>query len=151
SRLACVVVPIVTWFAPLPLEPVTKQGMAIAAFMILGWATEAAEPALVGFVGCFLFWSLKVVPNFRAAFEGFASYTAWLLFSALLIGAIPPRSGLALRRAYVVMTHVGISYSRMLLGLIVTDFLLSLIVPSGLARVVIMASISLGLVEAFRL
>jgi di/tricarboxylate transporter len=99
GRLACVIVPIVIWFAPLPLEPVTKHGMAIAAFMILGWATEAAEPALVGFIGCFLFWALKVVPNFRGAFDGFASDTAWFLFGALLIGAIATRSGLARRLA----------------------------------------------------
>ncbi|HML11691.1 MAG TPA: SLC13 family permease, partial [Xanthobacteraceae bacterium] len=151
GRIACVVVPIVVWFAPLPLAPLTQHGMAIAAFMILGWATEAAEPALVGFVGCFLFWALKIVPNFPAAFAGFASDTAWFLFGALLLGAITTRSGLARRLAYLVMTHVGISYSRLLLGLIVTDFLLTLVVPSGLARVVIMASISLGLVEAFRL
>jgi anion transporter len=151
GRLACVIVPIVIWFAPLPLAPATQHGMAIAAFMILGWATEAAEPALVGFVGCFLFWALKIVPDFRAAFTGFASDTAWFLFGALLLGAIATRSGLARRLAYLVMTRVGVSYSRLLLGLIVTDFLLTLIVPSGIARVVIMASISLGLVEAFRL
>jgi solute carrier family 13 (sodium-dependent dicarboxylate transporter), member 2/3/5 len=151
GRATCVVVPIVIWFAPLPLEPVTKQGMAIAAFMILGWAIEAAEAALVGFIGCFLFWALHVVPGFRAAFSGFASDTAWFLFGALLLGAIATKSGLARRLAYLVMIRVGISYSRLLLGLIVTDFLLTLIVPSGIARVVIMASISLGLVEAFRL
>jgi anion transporter len=151
ARLACVIVPIVIWFAPLPLAPLTQHGMAIAAFMILGWATEVAEPALVGFLGCFLFWALKIVPDFRGAFSGFASDTAWFLFGALLIGAIATRSGLARRLAYLVMTRVGISYSRLLLGLIVTDFLLTLIVPSGIARVVIMASISLGLVEAFRL
>ncbi len=151
GRIACVLVPIVIWIAPLPLEPVTKHGMAVAAFMILGWATEAAEPALVGFIGCFLFWALKIVPDFRGAFGGFASDTAWFLFGALLLGAIATRSGLARRIAYLVMMRVGVSYSRLLLGLIVTDFLLTLIVPSGLARVVIMASISLGLVEAFRL
>jgi len=151
GRLACILVPIVIWVAPLPLEPVTKHGMAIAAFMILGWATEAAEPALVGFLGCFLFWALRIVPDFRSAFSGFASDTAWFLFGALLLGAIATRSGVARRIAYLVMMRVGISYSRLLLGLIVTDFLLTLIVPSGLARVVIMASISLGLMEAFRL
>jgi len=151
GRIACVVVPALIWFAPLPLAPVTKHGMAIAALMILGWATEAAEPALVGFIGCFLFWALKIVPDFRGAFSGFASDTAWFLFGALLIGAIATKSGLARRLAYLVMMRVGVSYSRLLLGLIVTDFLLTLIVPSGLARVVIMASISLGLVEAFRL
>ncbi len=149
ARIACVVVPAAIWFAPLPLEPATKHGIAIAAFMILAWATEATEPALVGFIGCFLFWALHIVP-FRSAFTGFANETAWFLFGALLLGAITTKSGLARRLAYLVMMRVGVSYSSILLGLIITDFLLTLIVPSGLARVVIMASISLGLVEAFR-
>jgi sodium-dependent dicarboxylate transporter 2/3/5 len=48
------------------------------------------------------------------------------------------------------MWHVGITYPRILLGLILTDFLLTFIVPSGVARVVIMASIALGLAEAFK-
>jgi solute carrier family 13 (sodium-dependent dicarboxylate transporter), member 2/3/5 len=47
------------------------------------------------------------------------------------------------------MLRMGATYPRILLGLIVTDFLLTFIVPSGVARVVIMASIALGLVEAF--
>jgi len=48
------------------------------------------------------------------------------------------------------MLHVGVTYPRILLGMIVTDFLLTFIVPSGLARVVILASIALALCEAFR-
>ena len=44
-RIACVIIPVVIWFAPLPLAPPTQHGMAIAAFMILAWATEATEPA----------------------------------------------------------------------------------------------------------
>jgi anion transporter len=55
----------------------------------------------------------------------------------------------ARRLAYLVMLSVGATYPRILLGLIVTDFLLTLIVPSGVARIVIMAAIALGLVEAF--
>jgi anion transporter len=45
--------------------------------------------------------------------------------------------------------RVGVTYPRILLGLILTDFLLTFVVPSGIARVVIMAAIALGLVEAF--
>src|SRR5437763_8744156 len=48
------------------------------------------------------------------------------------------------------MLHIGVTYPRILLGLILTDFLLTFIVPSGIARVVIMASIALGLAEAFK-
>jgi anion transporter len=59
------------------------------------------------------------------------------------------KSGLGRRLAYMVMRAVGHSYSRLLLGLILSDFLLTIIVPSGVARVVIMAAVALGLMEAF--
>ena len=49
------------------------------------------------------------------------------------------------------MSKVGTSYSRLLLGLILSDFLLTFLVPSGVARIVIMAGVALGLMEAFGL
>jgi anion transporter len=103
---------------------------------------------LAGFIGCFLFWALRIV-TFPVAFSGFANDTAWFLFGALLLGVVATRSGIARRIAYFVMLRVGVTYPRILLSLIVTDFLLTFIVPSGIARVVIMASIALGLAEAF--
>ena len=59
------------------------------------------------------------------------------------------KSGLARRLAFIVMRRVGHTYARLLLGVIIADFLLTFIVPSGIARVVIMAAIATGLVEAF--
>src|ERR1700761_1801763 len=144
GQILCVLVPFGVWFAPLPLEPVTKHGFAIAAFMVVAWATCAMEFALAGLIGCFLFWALGVV-KFPTAFSGFANDTAWFLFGALLIGAVATRSTVARRIAYLIMLRVGISYPRILLGLIVTDFLLTFVVPSGVARVVIMAAIAIGL------
>jgi di/tricarboxylate transporter len=47
------------------------------------------------------------------------------------------------------MRAVGYSYPRLLLGLIISNFLLTAVVPSGIARVVIMAAIAVGLIEAF--
>jgi len=149
GQILCILVPLVVWFAPLPLEPVTKHGFAIVGFMVVAWITRAMDYALAGLVGCFLFWALGVV-RFPVAFSGFANDTAWFLFGALLLGVIATRSGVARRLAYFIMLHVGITYPRILLGLILTDFLLTFIVPSGIARVVIMASIALGLAEAFK-
>jgi solute carrier family 13 (sodium-dependent dicarboxylate transporter), member 2/3/5 len=149
GQILCVIVPIAIWFSPLDLAPQTKHGFAIVAFMVIAWITEATEFALAGFIGCFLFWALGVV-KFDVAFSGFAESTAWFLFAALLIGQVASKSGLARRLAYTVMLHVGVTYPRILLGLIVTDFLLTFIVPSGLARVVIMASVALALTEAFK-
>src|ERR1700760_589110 len=145
----CVLIPLAMWFAPLGLEPQTQHGLAIVSFMVLAWITQAMEFAIAGLVGCFLFWALRVVP-FNVAFSGFANDTAWFLFAALLIGRMASKSGLARRLAYSVMLRVGATYPRILLGLIVTDFLLTFIVPSGLARVVILATIALALIEAFR-
>jgi solute carrier family 13 (sodium-dependent dicarboxylate transporter), member 2/3/5 len=147
SQILCVLVPLMFWFAPLPMEPITKHALAVALFMLLAWITQAADHAVAGLVGCFLFWALGIV-HFDVAFSGFATNTAWFSFGAILIGAAASKSGLARRLAYQVMLRVGTSYSRILLGLIVTSLLLTVAVPSGVARVVIMAAISLGLVEA---
>jgi len=150
SQIFCVVAPLLFWFAPLPVEPVTKHALAIALFMLLAWITEAIDHAIAGLIGCFLFWALGVV-HFNVAFSGFANDTPWFLFGATLMGMMASKSGLARRLAYHVMLRVGTTYPRILLGLILTDFLLTLVVPSGIARIVIMAAIALGLVEAFRL
>jgi sodium-dependent dicarboxylate transporter 2/3/5 len=149
SQLLCVLVPLAIWFMPVDIEPTTKHGLAIAMFMVVAWITKAMDYTVTGFIGCFLFWALGIV-RFNVAFSGFANDTAWFLFSALLLGVIATRSGVARRLAYVVMLRIGSTYPRILLGLIVTDFLLTFIVPSGVARLVIMAAIALGLVEAFR-
>jgi len=147
--IASVLVPLAFWFAPLGLEPRTQHGLAIIIFMVLAWMTQAMEFAIAGFIGCFLFWALGVA-NFNLAFSGFADNTPWFLFAALLIGRVAGKSGLARRLAYSIMLRVGTTYSRILLGLIITDFLLTFIVPSGLARVVILATVALALIEAFR-
>ena len=104
---------------------------------------------LAGFIGCFLFWALGVA-RFNVAFSGFADETAWFLFAALLIGLIATRSGMARRVAYFVMLRIGTTYPRILLGLIVTDFLLTFVVPSGIARLVIMARSRSGWSRPFR-
>ena len=86
--------------------------------------------------------------RFNVVFSGFANDTPWFLFAALLLGRIASKSGLARRLAYSVMLRVG--STRILLGLIMTDFILTFIVLSGLARVAILATISLALIEAFQ-
>lgn len=149
SQILCVLVPAAIWFMPLDIEPTTKHGLAIAIFMVVGWMTQAMDYTVTGLIGCFLFWALGIV-RFPIAFSGFANDTAWFLFSALILGVIATRSGIARRLAFMVMLRIGTTYPRILLGLVVTDFLLTFIVPSGVARLVIMAAVALGLVEAFR-
>ncbi|PYR73034.1 MAG: hypothetical protein DMF87_26800, partial [Acidobacteria bacterium] len=98
-----------------------------------------------------LIWFAPVELDVRAAFSGFATDTPWFLFGAALFGTMASKTGLARRIAFFVMQRVGRTYPRLLLGLIVTDFLLTFVIPSGIARVVVMSAVALGLVEAFGL
>jgi solute carrier family 13 (sodium-dependent dicarboxylate transporter), member 2/3/5 len=148
GQLLCILVPLAFWVAPLPLEPITKHCFAILAFMLVAWITRAMDYAVAGLIGCFLFWTLGIV-QFSVAFSGFANDTAWFLFGAMLLGMVAVKSTIARRIAYFILLRVGVSYPRILLGLIVTDFLLTFIIPSGIARVAIMASIALGVAEAY--
>ncbi|HEX4802381.1 MAG TPA: SLC13 family permease [Myxococcaceae bacterium] len=148
GRILAVAVPVALWFAPLPLELTAKRALAITCFMIIAWITEALDHAFTGLIGCYLFWALGVV-KFRTAFSGFADDTAWFLLGAVLFGRMATKSGLARRLAYLVMARVGTTFSRILLGLIISDFLLTFLVPSGIARIVVMAAVAIGLIEAF--
>jgi di/tricarboxylate transporter len=144
--LLSIAVPAAIWFAPLGVNATARHALAVAAFMILAWIAPALPHALTGMVGCYLFWVLGVVP-FRTAFSGFADQTAWFLFGAVLLGAMTTKSGLGRRLAYLVIRRTGTSYSRILLGMILTSFLLTFLVPSGIACVAIMAPVAMGLME----
>ncbi|HEX8141336.1 MAG TPA: SLC13 family permease [Pyrinomonadaceae bacterium] len=144
--LVCVVPPLI-WFAPLNLEPRAKHALAITSFMIIAWMTEAFAYALTGFIGCYLFWALGIA-RFDIAFGGFATEAPWFCFGALLIGMMATKTGLASRLAYQVITRVGSTHSRLFLGFTLVSCLLTFLVPSGAARVVIMAAMALGLMQA---
>jgi anion transporter len=135
---------------PLGIAPLAHSALAIGVFMIVCWMTQVLDHGIAGILGCFLFWACRVT-KFDTAFSGFADSTPWFLFGAVCFGLMGSKSGLAKRLAYMVMRTVGYSYPRLLLGLIITNFLLTAVVPSGIARVVIMAAIAIGLVEAFGL
>ena len=148
GRVLCVVVPAAFWFTPLPIDPAARHALAIGLFMILAWITDAMPHAIAGLVGCYLFWALGVV-KFETAFSGFATETPWFFCGALLFGMLATETGLARRIAVHVMSLVGNSYSRVLLGFILLSFLLTFLIPSGVACVLIMGSMAVGLVQAY--
>jgi anion transporter len=143
-----IAVPLITWFIPIGLEPRAQHAFALMSFVLLGWMTQVLEPAIIGLVGIYLAWALGVVP-FNVAFAGFSNNTPWFLYGAMLFGGMAAKSGLPRRLAFHVMRRIGSTYSQLLLGLIVSDFLLTLVVPSGIARVVLMAAIAIAVIDAF--
>src|SRR6267143_1202378 len=136
------------WFLPLGIAPQAHKALAVGLFMIAAWMTQVLDHGVTGILGCFLFWMLGIA-KFETAFSGFADTSAWFLFGAVCFGLMVGKSGLARRLAFAVMRVVGHTYPRLLLGLILSNFLLTPVVPSGIARVVIMAAIAMGLADAF--
>jgi solute carrier family 13 (sodium-dependent dicarboxylate transporter), member 2/3/5 len=139
---------VVFWFLPLGMDVEAHKALAVGLFMIAAWMTQVIDLGIAGILGCFLFWMLGIA-RFETAFSGFADTSAWFLFGAVCFGLMIGKSGLARRIAFGVMRGVGYSYPRLLLGLIISNFILTPIVPSGIARVVIMATIAMGLADAF--
>src|SRR5205814_8357989 len=111
------------------------------AFVIVAWMTQVLDLGISGILGCFLFWMFGLV-KFEVAFSGFADSSTWFIFGAVCFGLMGSKSGLARRLAFGVMRRVGHSYPRLLLGLIIANFLMTAVVPSGIARVVLMAAIA---------
>jgi anion transporter len=144
----CVAVPLAIWLLPFPIPPAAKGAMAISSFMILAWMTNIMEYGAAGLIGCLLFW-VTGVAKVETAFSGFANDTPWFLFGAIMLGVAANKTGVPQRIGSFVMSRVGASYSQLLLGLIITSFLLLFFVPSGNARLVIMASLAVSVIEGF--
>ena len=136
------------WLSPLAVANNTKAALAISAMMIIAWMTEVMEYASAGLVGLFLFWIFGIAKP-DVIFSGFVNDASWFYIGAALLGAMATKTGLPQRIAGFVVTRVGLTYSRLLLGLIVIAFLLTFMVPSGVARVVIMAPICIGVINLF--
>ena len=148
STTLCTAAALGVFLIPMDMSPQAYKALAITVWMVLLWIFSPIDHSITGLAGCFLYWASGAV-SFETAFSGFSQDTPWFLFGAIILGTMAAQSGLARRLAYSVMSLVGVSYARILLGVILVDFLMTFIVPSGTARVVILASICLGIVEAF--
>lgn len=145
---ACIAGPLLVWLAPLSIQPDAKAALAIAAFLILAWMTELMEYSVAGLLALFLFWSTGTATP-EVIFSGFVNDASWFYIGAMLIGAMATKSGLPQRIGNYVVANVGLTYSRLVLGLIIVNFLLTFIVPSGAAVLVVMASIAIGVIRLF--
>src|SRR5262249_16270043 len=110
--------------------------------------TEAIDYASAGLLGLLLFWLFGIAKP-ATIFSGFVNDAVWFYFGAMLIGAMATKSGLPQRIGNFVVTRVGTTYSALLLGLILMYYLLIFLVPNGVAVLVIVASIAMGVMKAF--
>src|SRR5262245_2677431 len=145
---AAVLIPLAIWLAPISIDVPMRASIAISAFLIIAWMTELMEYAATGLLGLLLFWFFDVADE-SVIFSGFVNDTSWFYLGAMLIGAMAAKSGLPQRIGNFVINRIGVTYSRVVLGLIIIDLLLTFVVPSGAAVLVIMASLALAVMKLF--
>jgi len=125
-----------------------RRVLGITIFMLVMWVTEPISLAVTGLLGCWLFWAVARVPG-ATVFSGFTNDTPWFTLGGLLLGLVDQVTGMARRLAFNIIARIGGNYKAILLAMMVVNFLLTLIIPSGVAKVVIVCAIALGLVESY--
>jgi anion transporter len=163
--LAAVAVLIVILLLPTPAElPVAGHRMlAILAFAVIIWMTEAIDYAVSAIVIAALMAFLlglspsvanpKVLMGTSAAltlaFSGFANTALVLVAAALFLAAAMTVTGLDKRIALSILSRVGTETRHVVVGTILVGFVIALMVPSTTARVACLVPITLGIIAAF--
>src|SRR5471032_667913 len=163
--LAAVAVLIVILLLPTPAGlPVAGHHMlAILAFAVIIWMTEAVDYAVsaivIAVLMAFLLGLAPSVANPKVllgtsgalalAFSGFANTALVLVASALFLAAAMTATGLDKRIALTILSRIGTETRHVVIGTILVGFVIAFLVPSTTARVACLVPITLGIIAAF--
>jgi anion transporter len=150
---------------PPSLGAAGQVSLALLVLAITLWVSECvsaptsavilAAAAVGGLYGKPLNVASKVPLSTTAALNemlsGFSSSAVILVAGALFLAAALKATGLDRRLALLVMSKVGVSPARLIIGAILIGFVLALFVPSATARVGAVIPIMLGIVAALSL
>ncbi|MEO8389678.1 DASS family sodium-coupled anion symporter [Polaromonas sp.] len=150
---------------PAGLPPAGQMMLGILAFAVIVWMTEALDYAASAVVtGALMIFLLACVPDVATpggagmgtgaalglALSGFSNSAVALVAAACFIAAAMTATGLDRRIALVVLSKVDARTNHIVIGAMVTGFLLSFIVPSTTARVACLVPIMMGFIMAFK-
>jgi anion transporter len=134
---------------PIPgMIPEAHILLALLSAAIVFWITTPIPIHFTGILVPVIPWALGLVP-FNIAFSGFAGGTFWFLFAALGIAGCMSESGVAKRIAFWLMSKVEPTFPRLIVIVFIIMFLLSYILPLGVARVALMLAIITPLISLF--
>ena len=147
---------------PEGLSVAGQHMLGIFAFAVIVWMTEALDYAASSIILMALMaFLLGIAPDpalpdhvlgtsqaLSAALAGFTNEAVALIAAALVIAAAMAITGLDRRLAYMVISLIGTSRSRLLIGTIVVMAVLAFFVPTASARVACLVPIILGMISA---
>ena len=110
------------------------------------WATGALPEHLVA-IAFFVFTIVLGVAPQEVVLSGFLSSALWLVFGGLVLGVAVQRTGLGDWLASGIVDRIGGSYARVIAAVVVGNVVLGFLVPSAMARAVILIPIVVALAE----
>jgi anion transporter len=146
------------------LPPAGKIMLAILAFAVIVWMTEALDYSVSAVViAALVIFLLAGVPDpaktattamgtggaLSIALSGFANSAVALVAAACFIATAMTATGLDRRIALTVLSKVGARTHRIVIGAMLVGFLLAFVVPSTTARVACLMPIMMGFILAF--
>jgi sodium-dependent dicarboxylate transporter 2/3/5 len=148
---------------PVGLPVAGHRMLAVLAFAVVVWMTEALDYAVSAVViAALMAFLLGLSPNpanpaalmgtsagLTLAFSGFANTALALVASALFLAAAMTATGLDKRIALVILSRVGAETRHVVIGAIFVGFVMAFLVPSTTARVACLVPITLGIIAAF--
>jgi solute carrier family 13 (sodium-dependent dicarboxylate transporter), member 2/3/5 len=156
---------IIVTLLPTPegLSVLGQRMLAILAFAVIVWMTEALDYAVSAIViAALMAFLLGLAPNpanpkllfgtgagLSLAFSGFSNTALALVASALFLAAAMTATGLDKRIALVILSRVGGEVHHVIVGAILVGFVMAFLVPSTTARVACLVPITLGIISAF--
>ena len=148
---------------PAGLPVAGHRMLAILAFAVIVWMTEAIDYAVSAIViAALMAFLLGLAPSvanpkvlmgtsaaLTLAFGGFANTALVLVAAALFIAAAMTATGLDKRIALTILARVGTETRHVVVGTILVGFVIALMVPSTTARVACLVPITLGIIAAY--
>lgn len=136
------------YFAPPPegVSPEMMHAAALAIFTVGLWAAGALPEHVVGLLFFMLAMALAVAPA-QVVFSGFASATLWLVLGGLIMAEAVNRTGLAQRLASALFDRYALTYTQLVVAVVMASVVLSFLVPATVGRVLLLLPIVMALAK----
>ena len=150
---------------PSTLTPVGHALLTVMLFMLVIWVSEAVGYAASSF---FLIAAMTLLVAFSPqaanpskligtkvalgmALSGFSSQAWVLVVCALFLASAIEITGLGQRMGLFILSHVGAKPKKVLFGVLLMAFILTVFIPAQAANAALMTAVSVGIIEAFGL
>ncbi len=132
------------------LPPLIATYLAVTVWAILGWILETLPENLIAILMP-AFYVIFEVGNGKQIFSPWATEIPWLVVGGMMMGMIMMQTGLSKRIALWSIRVSGLSFIRVMVGLMLAGIIISPFVPSVMGKAAIVSVICLGICDALKL